>query len=1107
MPNLPLNDKTFYTGTGKGLNDLIKTLDVVTTALNKTVESATKANEALSLEIKTNPKEKAEDYKLLNTQLTKFKDNTKAIAEGNKAIIKLDQEKAVLDQKLSKAAQEKIKTEQQQLKLSTQQKKETERLTKAEEKQRKELEKQNSSYQKLNKRLGEARKKAKDIGATYGTTSKQFRKAAVEVLNLDSKIKKIDKSLGLSQREVGNYQKAFKGATGALLGFAAGALSLRAAFSVIKNGIATYVEFGKQVSKVAAISGASGDDLKALTAQAQALGEATEKTASEVSSLQLELAKLGFDPKQIQNATDSILDLSTAIDADLAQSATVVGSTLRAYGLEANETQRVTDVMAAAFSKSSLDINKFQTAMASVAPVAKKFGFSVEDTTALLAQLTDAGFDASSAGTATRKILLNLADANGKLAKSLGSPVESLEDLLQGLAKLNDEGTDLGEALQLTDVRSVAAFSTFLEGVDKTRKLAKELEGAKGAAKIMAEIMRDNLSGDTDKANSAVEGLSINLGKRLDPALRRATQGFARLIGRLNEVAKTKASDELRKIKIELNAELNVLKKGNITNKQRGELIGIINIKYKDYLPNLLSEKSTLEDIELAQKGANSELLRKISIQAKAEALEDQVKKIQELRKKQFLEERQQEKELEEIRESGLEASIRRIRRTDAANRHGIAANIARREAEEAEIELELLKISLADLSLDLIEEETIATEDGTDAVIKYTEAIERLQFAASKGIEIKQFPDLRTDFEKRIDEIFAKGAQKSKERNNKLIEEAKERQQIIEDLESQHYESLLSIGFNFANKKAAQDKTISNTELQTIISNNAQIEAAYQQLADTLIDIGNQILQSQLDNINASISAKDQEIDEINQSLNRELQLLLAGHSNEFDAEKEKLEKLQAERDKDIKEREKIQKQQETINTLIQISELATAVASIISSAVGELGWAGVVVGLAAAAAAIVGFSTYKSEAESAASAEDGGMFTKKGTHIEKGNRHSQGGNKYSSVEFEKDEIHSIFSRNASKKHGSLIENFTNIVNDPSFNGRNLSPDETEMYNYSISQLPPTNTIINNNNSELLSELKHMNMLLSTQKIPFLDAKGKFKLYDNQGSIKKIEM
>src|SRR5690606_110260 len=140
-----------------------------------------------------------------------------------------------------------------------------------------------------------------------------------------------------------------------------------------------------------------------------------------------------------------------------------VGATIRAFNLDASEAGRVADVFALATSKSALSMEFLNTAMSTVAPVSASFGFSVENTTALLGKLADSGFDASSSATATRNILLNLVDTNGKLAKSLSTPITDLESLTKGLAELRDNGIDLADALELTDKRSVSAFNTFLQ--------------------------------------------------------------------------------------------------------------------------------------------------------------------------------------------------------------------------------------------------------------------------------------------------------------------------------------------------------------------------------------------------------------------------------------------------------------------------------------------------------------------------------------------------------------------------------------------------------------------------------------------------------------------
>ena len=166
--------------------------------------------------------------------------------------------------------------------------------------------------------------------------------------------------------------------------------------------------------------------------------------------------------------------------------------------------------LAVATNKSALSFGYLQTAMSIVSPVAKTFGFNVKDTTSLLGTLADAGFDASSVATATRNILLNLADANGKLAKSLGRPVRTIPELVDGLKALRTRGIDLAETLELTDKRSVAAFNTFLNGADNLLHLRENLEDVNGELKRISEDRLNTVEGSIKLMQSAWEGFVLS---------------------------------------------------------------------------------------------------------------------------------------------------------------------------------------------------------------------------------------------------------------------------------------------------------------------------------------------------------------------------------------------------------------------------------------------------------------------------------------------------------------------------------------------------------------------------------------------------------------------
>lgn len=280
--------------------------------------------------------------------------------------------------------------------------------------------------------------------------------------------------------------------------------------NAFKQLVATVQDFERANSKLASVLGTNIDGVSRLTEQAKFLGRTTTATASQVTGLQTELAKLGFSQDVIEKLTPATLKFAKAVDTDLSSAAAFAGAAMRMFNKDADEAEEVMASFAVATTKSALDFSKLQASLATVGPVANAFGFSLEETTALLGQLSNAGFDASSAATATRNILLNLADANGDLAKALGGPVTNLDQLVAGLQHLNSEGVDLAKALELTDKRSVAAFSTFLNGADNILSLRDSITGCTGDFNQMAATMADNAAGSWAGFQSAVEGLVLN---------------------------------------------------------------------------------------------------------------------------------------------------------------------------------------------------------------------------------------------------------------------------------------------------------------------------------------------------------------------------------------------------------------------------------------------------------------------------------------------------------------------------------------------------------------------------------------------------------------------
>ena len=311
---------------------------------------------------------------------------------------------------------------------------------------------------------------------------------------------------------------------------AAGIMSSVVAFKKISNVVGSVIKSWKafefQMAKVKAITGSNETQFKMLSESAQQLGRTTFFTAQQVAELQTNYGKLGFTTGEILKAQEATLALATATDTDLARAAVVAGAAVRGFALDAGETGRVTDVMAVSFTSSAMDIEKWQTSMTKVAPIAAAAGISIESTAAVMSKLTDTGIEASIAGTSLRNILLKMQDSSSDLSKHLGFTVNSSEDLERALFQLNSEGLSNEEIMGLVDLRQVATFNTMIRGAENVAELTDKFNNANGALNEMVEIIEDNLEGDFKKLTSAIDGLKQEVGEELSPTLRENTQNL-----------------------------------------------------------------------------------------------------------------------------------------------------------------------------------------------------------------------------------------------------------------------------------------------------------------------------------------------------------------------------------------------------------------------------------------------------------------------------------------------------------------------------------------------------------------------------------------------------
>jgi hypothetical protein len=451
----------------------------------------------------------------LDKSLKKVAKDSKTALAGNKKN-DFDGLKGANEQvnKVNRAFEDKIKLDKQRIqledkirqgrKVQAQQNEQLNQQLLAEKKARRELAKESlaltGAYAKESKKLNDLRNKYKNLAVAEKQNTKEGKALLSQITKLDSKLKRIDKTVGQSQRNVGNYTSAFKRLGGFLkngLGFLGLTAGIAGLTRVLGGAIKIAKDFEQGNANLASVLGTTKDQITALTEDAKRLGAATSFSATEVSTLQTEFAKLGFNEKEILNATEATLNLAAATGSDLGEAAAIAGATLGGFGLDAKETQRVTDVMAKSFSTSALDLEKFKESMKGAAPAAKAVGINVETTTALLGTLANAGISGSKAGNNLKTSFINL--------NAAGLTLE------QGLLKVAKSEDKLGTAAKLVGKNAAASFLVLAEGTEITKELEKGLNDAGGAAEKMAKEQLDTLEGKTKILNSAWEGFVLSL--------------------------------------------------------------------------------------------------------------------------------------------------------------------------------------------------------------------------------------------------------------------------------------------------------------------------------------------------------------------------------------------------------------------------------------------------------------------------------------------------------------------------------------------------------------------------------------------------------------------
>jgi TP901 family phage tail tape measure protein/lambda family phage tail tape measure protein len=308
-------------------------------------------------------------------------------------------------------------------------------------------------------------------------------------------------------------------------------------------GIKLLADFSQEMSTVQAITGATAFEFEQLEETAKQLGATTRFTASEAAQGMVLLSRAGFNAAETMETVDDTLKLAQAGALDLASAADITAKTIRGFRLDTDQASRVVDVLALAANTSNTNVQQLGEAIKFVAPVSAGLRVSLEETVAAVMALSDAGLQASLAGTGLRRVMAELESVGGpaaKILKDLGIEEENVEvstvGLVVALQQMEKAGIDTGKALEVFGQRGGPAFEVLKSNIPHIQDAIKHLKAAGGTADEIARIMDDNLNGALLRTKSAFESVVLEMGKLgAQENLKQFFEGLAGALRKLSE--------------------------------------------------------------------------------------------------------------------------------------------------------------------------------------------------------------------------------------------------------------------------------------------------------------------------------------------------------------------------------------------------------------------------------------------------------------------------------------------------------------------------------------------------------------------------------------------
>lgn len=412
--------------------------------------------------------------------------------------------------------------------------------------------------------LTSLKQSAKDVSDEFGNpiSPEQYDALQREIIETEQELQNLQTEASKSQEalvKIGQAGETLE-KVGGKIADVGETLTTHVTVPVLAAGTAavkTASDFDTAMSKVAAVSGATGDELQDLRDKAREMGAKTKFSASEAAEAMNYMAMAGWKTGDMLDGIEGIMNLAAASGEDLATTSGIVTDALTAFGLTAADSGHFADVLAAASSNANTNVSMMGETFKYCAPVAGALGFSCEDTAEAIGLMANSGIKGSQAGTALRSMMNALAgevkfcgDSFGEIEIATTNADGSMRDLNDILADCRVAFSQMSESEQASAAQALVgknAMSGFLavmnaapSDIEKLNSAistcSDEVDGYNGVTEKMAAVMQDNLGGQLTILKSQLEELAISFGEILMPAIRAIVSKIQALVDKLNQM-------------------------------------------------------------------------------------------------------------------------------------------------------------------------------------------------------------------------------------------------------------------------------------------------------------------------------------------------------------------------------------------------------------------------------------------------------------------------------------------------------------------------------------------------------------------------------------------